>query len=466
MSESTVTIPIYIDEIFKDLLEKFGKGSHKPGSGSAAALSGMVSAKLLLTVISLTLDPKRPKKYAKNKELLSEIRDDIDDIIFPKLCDLFQRDCVVFHDVVTKRTLRDDADDQLERCIIETTIDHKMNEAIAAPLEIANLCIQLTNYSIQVFDLGWRAVRGDSGVAIEQALAAIGGSTFVINLNLLHVSSITKASIDARKELLKIEQEYAMLKKELELRHNTLRLELEEKVKVEKAMGSIRDDISMDRLPDANYIQDIVRKVQLGLWEESELADDSRVEETLEVFDPKKVLSLLGYKVAFSSKLGQHYPTSGYKDVAGVCDNQKKVVGVSSIYPDEVQRFTLAHELGHALMHQEDMLFRDLPLDGSDQRERRDFKEIQANKFAAFFLMPRKMVISEFKKRFQRSSISLAYYKASVSIPKDEPISLHQVSRDLASLDSKDTNNSMAQLFRVSTEAMAIRLENLKLVVE
>ena len=466
MSESIVTIPIYINQIFKDLLEKFGKGSHKPGSGSAAALSGMVSAKLLLTVISLTLDPKRPKKYAENKDLLSEIRDDIDDIIFPKLCDLFQRDCVVFHDVVTKRTLRDDADDQLDRCIIETTIDHKMKEAIAVPLEIANLCIQLANYSIQVFDLGWRAVRGDSGVAIEQSLSAIGGSTFVLNLNLLHVTSLTKSSIDARKELLKIEQEYAVLKNDLKVRHSNLRRELEEKVKVEKAMGSIRDDISIDRLPDANYIQDIVRRVQLGLWEDSDLAKDVRVEDSLEVFDPKKVLSLLGYKVAFSSKLGQHYPTSEFMDVAGVCDNQKKVVGVSSIYPEEVQRFTLAHELGHALMHQEDMLFRDLPLDGSDQRERRDFKETQANKFAAFFLMPRKMVISEFEKRFKRPSISLAHYKASMFIPKDESISLHQVSRDLASLISKDTNDSMAKLFRVSTEAMAIRLQTLNLVVE
>jgi formiminotetrahydrofolate cyclodeaminase len=33
----------------KDLM-KFGAGNHKPGSGSAAAFQGMVSAKLISTV--------------------------------------------------------------------------------------------------------------------------------------------------------------------------------------------------------------------------------------------------------------------------------------------------------------------------------------------------------------------------------------------------------------------------------
>ncbi|MBU2269497.1 MAG: cyclodeaminase/cyclohydrolase family protein, partial [Bacteroidetes bacterium] len=49
----------------EELLEKFGSGGHKPGSGSAAALQGMLSAKLLITVISLTNEPKRREKYSQ-----------------------------------------------------------------------------------------------------------------------------------------------------------------------------------------------------------------------------------------------------------------------------------------------------------------------------------------------------------------------------------------------------------------
>ena len=37
------------------LLDKFGKGGHVPGSGSAAALMGLLAAKLLATVSTLTL---------------------------------------------------------------------------------------------------------------------------------------------------------------------------------------------------------------------------------------------------------------------------------------------------------------------------------------------------------------------------------------------------------------------------
>lgn len=37
-----------------ELLKRLGSGGHKPGSGSAAALNGMLSASLVQTVISLT----------------------------------------------------------------------------------------------------------------------------------------------------------------------------------------------------------------------------------------------------------------------------------------------------------------------------------------------------------------------------------------------------------------------------
>ena len=36
------------------LLDKLGKGGHKPGSGSAAALQGMISSKLVQTVIIIS----------------------------------------------------------------------------------------------------------------------------------------------------------------------------------------------------------------------------------------------------------------------------------------------------------------------------------------------------------------------------------------------------------------------------
>ena len=47
-----------LEKTVNELMEKFGAGNHKPGSGSAAAFQGMVSAKLISTVISLTAEEK------------------------------------------------------------------------------------------------------------------------------------------------------------------------------------------------------------------------------------------------------------------------------------------------------------------------------------------------------------------------------------------------------------------------
>lgn len=53
-----------LEETTEELLKKFGAGNHKPGSGSAAAFQGMISAQLLITVINLTNENKRKKHYS------------------------------------------------------------------------------------------------------------------------------------------------------------------------------------------------------------------------------------------------------------------------------------------------------------------------------------------------------------------------------------------------------------------
>lgn len=49
------------------------------------------------------------------------------------------------------------------------------------------------------------------------------------------------------------------------------------------------------------------------------------------------------------------------------------------------QRFTVAHEIGHLVLHPLGVLYRDVSFDGNRQ-------ETQANKYAAALLMPRKLV--------------------------------------------------------------------------
>lgn len=99
----------------KDLLEKIGAGNHKPGSGSAAALNGILSCKLILTVIELSLDPKRAKFYGKHSNEFNLIKSKIKESIGPRLEVLFKEDAVQFDKAIQKRIERDKEQNQLKK---------------------------------------------------------------------------------------------------------------------------------------------------------------------------------------------------------------------------------------------------------------------------------------------------------------------------------------------------------------
>ena len=111
------------------------------------------------------------------------------------------------------------------------------------------------------------------------------------------------------------------------------------------------------------------------------------------------------------------------------------LIGINASHAPTRQRFTIAHEIGHLLMHEGrpvvvDRLVRvNLNLrDGASTKE-----EVEANAFAAALLMPRDLIAAEIE-RFVTQAQGL--------VP-------HQLVDKLAST------------FDVSAEAMSYRLENL-----
>ena len=79
--------------------------------------------------------------------------------------------------------------------------------------------------------------------------------------------------------------------------------------------------------------------------------------------------------------------------------DDKTVIGVNSLHHTNRQRFTIAHECGHLLLHKG----KDVHIDRSFRINRRDevssqaidHKEIEANRFAAELLMPYDMIMSD-----------------------------------------------------------------------
>lgn len=84
-------------------------------------------------------------------------------------------------------------------------------------------------------------------------------------------------------------------------------------------------------------------------------------------------------------------------DLSGflVQDGGRIIIGVNSLHPKQRQRFTVAHEIGHLLLHNlRNHVDRGFEVYRRDQRSSRaeTVAEIEANQFAADLLMPKRMI--------------------------------------------------------------------------
>lgn len=140
-------------------------------------------------------------------------------------------------------------------------------------------------------------------------------------------------------------------------------------------------------------------------------------------------------------KLGVTTEQSWLEDkISGVLlvENKRGVIGYNATHANVRQRFTIAHELGHYVLHcghsTQTRLFIDRYVAfRRDDHSGDDQEESQANAFAASLLMPSRLVYEEIKK--------------------------HDYD-----LDDENDLNALARRFNVSAIAMSFRLTNLGLL--
>jgi len=163
------------------LLDKFGAGSHAPGSGSAAALMGILSAKLIITVGKLSL---KREEYRDDHSKIEYINDRIERDIEPELKRLFEEDATIFDEVIRLRVARDKATDRNEKKRLSEQANNKLRVATDIPIQICELSLRLIDHGTAMFDMGFKAARGDSGAAVSCAVAGAMSAIFVVSLNL------------------------------------------------------------------------------------------------------------------------------------------------------------------------------------------------------------------------------------------------------------------------------------------
>lgn len=454
------------------LLKKFGAGSHKPGSGSAAVLQGMLSAQLILTVIELTTDEKRKSDYQSVLSQLIEMSNDINNRIYPRLEVLFQQDSEQFDVAIQLRVARDNEKRFKRQVALKQQAKDALKLATETPLEIAKLCIELADYATFLFNNAFRSARGDSGVALNGVIAVIPGCLSIIDLNLLSIDDeawVEEIEISTKDLKFQYERLLSVANKNLSSLENELEVNqsFQKEIKLLQATRFSNSNLSNAAIEDiAIKVQNLMWKYRNTIWKKK------RPETPREILRPNIAFEkLLDYKVLKRDTLGEYDLSGEIVEIAGIIDNDNKAVGISKNFPPHIQNFTLAHELGHALLHKQNVLHRDRALDGTSGIVRAAI-EIQADKFATYFLMPKKQVVKAFQEQFSMDKFVLnedsifALTGDTLRSFRVKHRSLRDLSRFIASAEYLYATpfKSIAEVFNVSTEAMAIRLEELDLI--
>lgn len=144
-------------------------------------------------------------------------------------------------------------------------------------------------------------------------------------------------------------------------------------------------------------------------------------------------------------------------DILALCDFQNRVVRLAQVSSLPRLAFTLAHEIGHILLHQK--LFHKNGFEGIEETDsnlslhdnnvafKSQYLEVQANKFAAYLLMPRMLLMNVWKEFKQEERI----YKNTLYLDSQ------RVNRELY----QDFVRRVNTVTTVSAEALRYRLKDL-----
>jgi Zn-dependent peptidase ImmA (M78 family) len=112
------------------------------------------------------------------------------------------------------------------------------------------------------------------------------------------------------------------------------------------------------------------------------------------------------------------------------------LIGINSKHATTRQRFSMAHEIAHLVMHTGKPMFVDRFVRVNYRNGESDSDEVEANAFAAELLMPRNLVAEAVDR----------------ALAKQQWVTPDQLAKQLA------------KVFHVSPEAMSYRLQNLEVV--
>lgn len=165
-------------------------------------------------------------------------------------------------------------------------------------------------------------------------------------------------------------------------------------------------------------------------------------------------------------------------EIAGYMDRATGQIVVARKYRPEWRRFTMAHEIAHWRIHPDLCYHRDRPVTGAERANlSRPAEEQEADIFASELVMPSRPLVSYFERAFgavingKAMDAGTALLLATTGRKLNEidlSADLRRRSLAAAQASSFGPNRlfvSLSRRFGVSPTAMAIRLEELELVI-
>jgi IrrE N-terminal-like domain len=213
------------------------------------------------------------------------------------------------------------------------------------------------------------------------------------------------------------------------------------------------------------------RRVQFEVWSQRKVLWNTEPPVPA-MFEPRVVADFLGLEYELRDSIGSI--DSRNSEAAGILNRLRNTISISTKFAYEVQRFTAAHELGHYVLHPRigyDVEHRDRPIYG--MAGGRSQHEADADYFAACLLVPRKALIAEFEARFGTRkplpfTTTTAYHVGLTLKDFDTRRDRLMFARAVARTRSFDRLRflSLAEFFKVSESALAIRLWECELIDE
>lgn len=213
------------------------------------------------------------------------------------------------------------------------------------------------------------------------------------------------------------------------------------------------------------------RKLQLELWDRQCTLWPGQNVTPMDVCDPWVAAQYLGFEVQ-EGWLSSTGTKKGF-ELGGFINRPARVIAISDEQKPRTKLFTLAHEVGHLLMHPGLHHHREMPMHGlTEPYAPADPKERQANHFAGCFLVPEKQLRRAFLACFGVERLKLTdtvawellgpSYASLMNSPNPLP-AFERVVAQARRFGGRHFD-ALYDLFQVSPTTMAIRLRQTGLV--